>query len=78
MNENFHNFSSKEIMQLANSDAGRQLIAYLQQQNGKQVNAAMEQAAAGDYSQAKRTVNELLSDPKTMQLLEQLRRSANG
>ena len=78
MNENFNNFSSKDIMKLANSDVGRQLISYLQQKNSKELSAAMNQAAAGDYSQAKQTVSELLSDPKTMQQLEQFRRAQNG
>lgn len=78
MYENFNNFSSQDIIKMANSEAGQKLIAYLQQQNSKQVSYAMEKAAAGDYSQAKQTVNELLTDPKTVQLLEQLRRSNNG
>lgn len=77
MEKNFHNFSVQEAMKLANSDAGRQLLALLRQESSQQLTAAMEQAAAGDYTQAKNTINQLLANPQAKQLLEQLGRSNN-
>ena len=63
-----------EIMELAKTDAGRQLIALLQRQQGQRLNSAMEQASEGDYRQLQQTVREFLKTPEAKALAEKLRR----
>ena len=74
MEKNFQNFSVQEAMKLAKTDAGKQLIALLQQQNGKEIQNAMAQANAGDFSQAKQALNAILQNPEARALLQQLGR----
>lgn len=61
-----------QLMRLAQSPAGQQLIAALQQSSGEQLQSAMTKAAAGDYSQAQKTISAFLSTPEARKLLEQL------
>ena len=42
----------KELLRLAQSPAGQQLIALLRQRGGDRLSAALAQASAGDYRQA--------------------------
>lgn len=63
-----------EVMRLARSPAGQQLLALLQKSSGEELRSAMEKASAGDYSQAKKTINAFLSTPEAKALMEQLRR----
>ena len=74
MDKNFQNFSMQEAMKLAKSDAGRQLLALLQQQNSQQLQDAMTQAGSGNYSQAKETLSKILDNPQAKALLNQLGR----
>lgn len=64
----------QEALRLANTEAGQQLISMLQKSSGSQIQAAMDQAAAGDLTQAKQLISALLQDPKAKKLLEQLRK----
>ncbi len=75
MEKNFNNFSVQEAMKLANSEAGQQLLALLRQENGQQLEQAMANAAAGDYTQAKKSIAAMLSNPQARALLDQLGRS---
>lgn len=66
----------KELAQLASlaqSPAGQQLFALLRQQGGETLDAAMTQAAAGDYTHAQSTLSGLLSSPQAQALLQQLK-----
>lgn len=74
MEKNFQNFSVQEAIKLAKTDAGKQLIALLQQQNGKEIQNAMAQANAGDIRQAKQALNAILQNPEAKALLQQLGR----
>lgn len=67
-----NNLSMQEIMRLAASPAGQQLIAMLQQKGGSDIQKAKESAAAGDYTQAKRVIEALMRDEHAQQLLKQL------
>lgn len=78
MQKNSDNFSMQEAMRLAQSEAGQQLFAMLRAQNGAALDQAMEQAAAGDLSQAKQTLSSLLASPQIRQMLEQMGRPNNG
>lgn len=68
-----NDFSIQDAMKLAQSDAGKQLLALLQQRQSNTLNSAMEQAASGDYQQVKQTVSGLIADPDIKALLDQLR-----
>lgn len=61
-----------QLMRLAQSPAGQQLLAALQQTGGAELQGAMAKAAAGDYSQAQKTISAFLSTPEAKKLLEQL------
>ncbi len=66
------NISMEDAIKLAESDAGKQLIALLQKSNSESVRSAMDQAAAGDYGKAKQTLSSILSSPEVRALLKQL------
>ncbi|MGM9659434.1 MAG: hypothetical protein ACI3WQ_02430 [Faecousia sp.] len=61
-----------ELFRLAQTPAGRQLIAMLQKSGGARLNEAITKAAAGDYAQAKETLSDLLSSPEAQVLLKEL------
>ena len=62
------------ILQLAQTDAGRQLIAMFRSQAGSGLNSAMEKASAGDYSQLQASVREFMATPQARELVNKLRR----
>ena len=53
MMQNNHSFSMDDARRLAQTDAGKKLLALLQSQNSPQLQMAMEQASAGNYTQLK-------------------------
>lgn len=61
-----------ELLRLAQTRAGRQLISLLQENGGNQLSEAISRAAAGDYNQAKRILSDLLSSPDAQALLKEL------
>lgn len=65
----------KQAQLLANTDAGKQLKALLEQSNAQGLKQAMEQAAAGDLAGAKRTIDAFLNTPEAAALLAQLRKN---
>ena len=77
MQKNSDNLSLQEALRLAKSETGQQLFAALRAQDGAAVDKAMEQAAAGDYSQIKQTLSSLLSSPQIKAMLEQMGRQSN-
>ena len=66
------NFSMQDAMRLANTPAGQQLLALLQQSDSAALRSAMEQASAGNYAQAKQVLGPLLDSPDVQKLLQQL------
>lgn len=72
MEQNSNNFSMQEIMRLANSPAGQQLIQLLKQKNNQQMQQAVTQFQAGDRESAKQALSQILNDPKAKELLQQL------
>lgn len=77
MQKNSDNLSIQEALRLAKSDVGQQLFAALRKQNGTAIDAAMEQAAAGDYTQVKDTLSSLLASPEVKAMLEQMGRQSH-
>ena len=66
--------SMQEVLRMAASPAGQQLIAMLRKQSDSEFQAAMSSAAAGDYTQAKQAIEKLMTDPQAQKLLKQLGR----
>lgn len=66
--------SMQEVLRMAASPAGQQLIAMLRKQSDSEFQAAMSSAASGDYTQAKQAIEKLMTDPQAQKLLKQLGR----
>lgn len=61
-----------ELFRLAQTPAGRQLIAMLQKNGGNRLGEAVSKAASGDYAQAKEILSDLLSSSEAQTLLKEL------
>lgn len=61
-----------QLMKLAQSPAGQQLLAMLQRNGADTLQNAIAMAAAGDYQEAKQTLSALLSSPQAQALLKQM------
>ena len=72
MADKFEQFSTNDMMALASSPAGQQLLSLLQRSGGNQLQQAMGKAAAGDMNGAKALLAPLLADPDIQSLLQQL------
>ncbi len=62
----------QEAMRLAQTGAGRQLIALLQNQNSTQLQQALASASTGNYDQAKQALAGLMENPEIRALLSQM------
>ena len=72
MEKKNQDFSMQEIMRLAKSPAGQQLIALLRQKDSASLEQVAAQAKAGDYAGASKNLSELLSSPEAKALMKQL------
>ena len=72
MQKNNGNFSKEDIQKLAQSEAGKQLMALLQNQYSATTDAVRSSAQSGDMERAKKALSALLSDPNAQRLLRQL------
>ena len=72
MQKKSQDFSMEEVMRLAKSPAGQQLIAMLQREDNAKLQQAVSQAQAGNISQAGHTLSDLLSSPEAQQLIKAL------
>lgn len=61
-----------ELFRRANSPAGQKLLTLLEQSGGDELQTAMDKAAKGDFSMAKRQLSALLSTPEARKLLNEL------
>ena len=61
-----------ELIRMAQTPAGQQLIALLQKQDGAQLQQAITYAVSGDYNNAIAAVSKLLSSPEAQALLKKL------
>ena len=66
------NFSMQDAMRMANTDAGKQLLALLQNGNSDAFTQAMQQASQGDYSGLSKTLAPMLASGEVQKLLEQM------
>ena len=72
MQKKSQDFSMEEIMRLAKSPAGQQLIAMLQKQDNGKLEQAVLHAKTGDYAQAGQTLSTMLSSAEAQKLLKEL------
>ena len=61
-----------QLLKLARSPAGQQLLSLLQKSGGNELHSAVAQASAGNYDQARQALSALLSTPEARALLKQL------
>lgn len=78
MDKKTPDFSFQDAMRLAQSDAGRQLQAMLQQTDPDLLKTAQAQAAEGNYDQVKKTLSSLLASEEVRRLLGQMGGQTNG
>ena len=60
------------LVQLAQTDAGQQLLAILSRSDSGQLSAAMEQASQGNYTAAQKLLSKTLSTPEAQALIRKL------
>ena len=72
MEKKSQDFSAEELMRLAKSPAGQQLMAMLQQKDNGKLEQAVTQAKSGDYGSASQTLRAMLSSPEAQKLLKEL------
>ena len=61
-----------ELIRMAQTPAGQQLIALLQKQDSAQLQQAITYAVSGDYIRARTALSALLSSPEAQTLLQKL------
>ena len=64
----------QEMMKIAASPAGQELLSALRQRGGSDLNKALQKAASGNYTDAKTTLSALMDTPEMKALLQQLGR----
>lgn len=62
----------EQARRLAETPEGKQLAAQMGQLGGFNIHQVLDAAATGDLHQAKRIISQLMQDPTTRKLLEQL------
>ncbi len=72
MEKKSQDFSMQEAMRLANSPAGRQLAQLLQQADQQTLNDAVRKAQQGNYEDAARQLQNLMTSPQAQALLKEL------
>lgn len=65
-------FDMQQLIRLAQSPTGQQLIAALKNADSAKTTSAAAMAAAGDMDKAKQTLSSLLEDETIRSLLQQL------
>ena len=78
MEENSINFSMQDMMRLAGTPAGQELLNYLQQKNQKQLQMAIAHAVSGNMDQARTLIAQLANDPQAQKLIKPLGGSHGG
>lgn len=72
MEKKSQEFSMEDVMRIAKSPAGQQLMALLHQKDSSALAQAAAQAKSGNYSQAGQTLSSLLSSPEAQRLMKEL------
>lgn len=70
--EQNRSYSVDDAKRLAQSDAGKKLYAALQQNHGQQLEDAITQANAGNFTAVRKTISEMLNTPEVKAFLQQM------
>lgn len=62
-----------KLLKIANSPAGRELMNLIQKNRDARFDEAMHQAEAGDFSQAKEMLSQMLSTKEAQDLVQKIR-----
>ena len=62
----------QEALRLASSPAGQRLLELIKNTSGNTVETAREQAASGDFEQAKATLSQVLQSEEIKKLLREM------
>lgn len=76
--EGNRDFSMQQAMKMAQSDAGKELFALLQNTQSERLHTAMDQAAAGDIEQVKKTMEEIMASKQARELFAKMRGENDG
>ena len=72
MEKKSQEFSKEDLLRMANSPAGQQLMALLRQNDNAALEQAVAQAKSGDFTQAGQTLRAMLSTPEAQRLMKEL------
>ena len=72
MEKKSQDFSIQQARRLAKTPEGQELMGFLQQKDGAQLQKAMERASVGNYKEAGTILQSLLSSPEAQRLIQQL------
>lgn len=72
MQKKNQDFSMEDVMRLAKSPAGQQLMQMLQKGDSAAVEQAISAAKAGNYAKASQALSAMLSSPEAQKLMEEL------
>ena len=72
MEKKSQDFSIKQAQRLAATPEGQKLMDMLRQKDSGQLQQAMDRAASGNYKEAGKILQSLLSSPEAQQLMKQL------
>lgn len=67
------NINLSELMKIANSTAGKELLSLVQQNKDAQFDEAMLEAQRGNFSQAQALISKILSTPEAETLMKKIR-----
>ena len=70
--DGFDEFSLRQAAAMAKSEAGQQLIGLLKSQHSDQLNSAMQQAKAGNFTQVKEMMEAMMASEQAQQLLKKM------
>lgn len=72
MEKKSQDFSKEDMMRMASSPAGQQLLALLQQKDSAALAQAVAQAKAGNMAGAGQALSNLLASPEVQRLIKEL------
>lgn len=72
MEKKSQDFSKEDILRMAGSPAGQQLMALLQQRDSAALAQAIAQAKAGNMAGAGQTLSAMLASPEAQRLMKEL------
>lgn len=75
MANDYGGINLSELMKIAGSPAGQELMALIQEKKDAHFEEAMQQAQTGDFSQAKQVLSQMLSSKEAQELLKKIRGS---